>query len=231
MVPRFQRADVARLSPSRRHVIWWAWPSALARHDLPMAVRGDSGLVARSGPARGIPGRAPWRTLGDVAPHSVGHLHRGHKHRRHHAAWREQSEPGPGHFVRRGDDHPQRHGRPVAAPWRLAPSRTAIQSSGRQRLSRCNHHPGGADADPSGFHSDHARPVPVARPGDASRADWARPLRHVSGDADRPAPRLLQPRQRARGRRGLRRRRTPRRVCPRALRSVMRPCSWPISCP
>ncbi len=233
MVPRLQRADLARLLRPRRYAIRRAWPSALARHDLPMAVRGDSGLVARGGPPRGIPGRAPWRTLGDVAAHSVGHLHRGRQHRRHHAAWREQSEPGARHFVRRRDDHPQRHGRPVAAPRRLAPSRAAIQSSGRERLSRGHHHARGADADPAGFHPDDARPLPVSRTGDASCADWGRPLRHVSGDADRPASRLLQPRQRARGRRGLRRRRAPRRaaLAPAPCGSAMRPCWSPISCP
>src|SRR3954471_10258825 len=40
----------------------------------------------------------------------------------------QQSNPGPRHIVRRGYDHPQWHGWPVAAGGWLAPSRAAIQS-------------------------------------------------------------------------------------------------------
>jgi len=52
----------------------------------------------------------------------IGDIRRGDEYCQRHAAWGQQSNPGPRHTVCRGDDHPQRYGRPVAAGGRLAPS-------------------------------------------------------------------------------------------------------------
>ena len=161
VVSRLQRRDLPSIPAVWRASICSAIPTGLAGAHLLVAVYSR----ARVGAVCGAPCRAPCPLSGgalrDLAPHPVGDIRRGDEHCRDHVTRSQQSDLGPRHAVCRSDDHPQRHGRLVAAGGWLASSRAAIQSPGRQCLSRGHYSPGGTQSDYAGFHADHTGPAVV----------------------------------------------------------------------
>ena len=185
-----------------------------------LAVRRGAGLDHGGGAPRRPAGDPAGRAVRDPDPDAVGGGGRGGQHLGGEPARPRRSDAGARHAVRGDDDPAERHGRPGAAGRRLAASRAAIQSPGRQRLSGPDPAAGGAEPDPARLHPDHAGADRVARADGVPDRDGRRPLPRLSGPAGGAAPRLLH---------AERRRRAATRDCrpaSRRLRSAVMRCSW-----
>ena len=157
---------------------------------------------ARCGaPRRGR--RAPaGRTVRHPGARRRRHRDRGRARRHADAGGRRVSlGPRPGHRVRHGDDHPQRHRRSLSPGRRSALPGAAFRAAGGERgpLDAGRHR--GPDADPAGLHDLRPRArLHLSAAGLRGRR-VARPVRDLRLRADRPSPRLLPPAGARRGER------------------------------
>ncbi len=100
-------------------------------------------------------------------------------------------DAGPGHRLRRGDDHHERHRRAVAAGRGDPAPAGAVQRRGHRRGAGHRHLAGHAQPGVAHLHRERARPGVLPGPAGLRRDRLAGAVRHVRAHPDRAAPRLL----------------------------------------